>query len=471
MNNMIGSNRKPDGSIIAVMVSWNGKQFLTSSIPSVLKELNGNGELLVIDNASTDGSYEFIRDNFPSIFTFQNYENLGGSGGFNIGISIALQSKNCRYIWLLDNDIEVERGALKPLLQILEENPQAGAAGSQICLYQDPQIIQEMGGFISSWLGNTELNKTGHKRLDPTQPFIQVDYLAACSLLVKAEVFKQIGLFHNFFIFYDDIEWGVRATRKGWSLWASPRSVIRHHFGGLKPFIPWREYYRRRNKGFFLILHPPIKGKWFAIFLHLVVLNYWTQFYKFTGNYLLHQTFRTALDDLLNLQLGKSRFTITTTPFIKENLPENLYSGSYWIDIPESLGDAISAIKIIQNNYPEASFQISKKKQSTFLSSVKELKFSYLPENCNNAIVGEYFGLIAALIPSVFRFRQGQFQYIRRPILYWLKINIFRAYSLIASNIRSLFQIKNLVKKQSYLAKMIPYSQNILNSISMLDKK
>ncbi len=78
--------------VIAVMVNWNGKVYLQASIFSVLSELVlHNGKLILIDNNSSDGSAEFVRQNFPEVFIFETGENLGGAGGFSTGMKLALQ--------------------------------------------------------------------------------------------------------------------------------------------------------------------------------------------------------------------------------------------------------------------------------------------------------------------------------------------------------------------------------------------
>lgn len=463
--------RMPAGHVVAVMVSWNGKDFLEKAIPSVLNELKTvKGDLLIVENGSTDNSFEFIQQKFPTVAVLKTNENLGGSGGFNAGITVALQSQ-CRYVWLLDNDIEAETGALSSLLEILENHSQAGAVGSQICLYQNPQIIQEIGAFITPWLGSTKLHHAGQQRLSLDSDPVQVDYLAACSLLVRSDVFHKIGLFHKFFIFYDDIEWGTRAKKNGWILLASPASVIIHHFGGIKPIIPWREYYRRRNKGFFLILHPPLKGRWLALLMHLISLNYWTLFYRFTNHHVLYKTFQMALTDLLNIHLGRGNLSTMDYPFKTGGFfPKIQFPPIVWLDIPEGYGDIFAAITAIQIHYSEITFYVKKTRRSKLLSTTKKLVLSDPPKDCYTAIVGEYFGLKAALMPSVYRFRQGQFQKIQQPIFFWLQTNFFRIVSFFIAVFRSLPQLIKLINSQKYLVSMTPYP-NLFKTSSKFDQR
>ncbi len=235
--------RPPNGEVIAIMVVWNGRSFLAEGVASVLRALRPQDDLLIVDNSSTDGSTEWVCQHYPDVALLQTGQNLGGAGGFNAGMAVALHSPRCRYIWLLDNDIIAESGTLPPLLNQLDAEPNAAAAGSQICLYSQADIVQEIGAQISPWLGALQQRGAGDPRQGTDQPSTPVDYLAACSLLIRTDALRTIGPFANFFIYYDDVEWGQRAQKAGWTLWAVPASVIRHHFSGLKPVVAWREYY------------------------------------------------------------------------------------------------------------------------------------------------------------------------------------------------------------------------------------
>jgi len=126
------------------MVVYNGMQYIKEGIESVLAVLGPENSLLVVDNSSQDGSFEYVAQNFPQVAILQTHDNLGGAGGFSAGMQVALDTDGVEYVWLLDNDIVVEPGALEPLLQCLREQPKAAAAGSQICLISDPNSVQEL---------------------------------------------------------------------------------------------------------------------------------------------------------------------------------------------------------------------------------------------------------------------------------------------------------------------------------------
>ena len=115
----------------------------------------------------------------------------------------AALNQNCGYIWLLDNDIVVEIGALQALIRVLLTHSEAGAVGSQICLAAKADTIQEVGGKITAGLGLVRQHDSGQPRLSADTPAFQVDYLAACSVLIRRECLAQTGVFANFFIFLE----------------------------------------------------------------------------------------------------------------------------------------------------------------------------------------------------------------------------------------------------------------------------
>jgi len=341
-------------SLLAVMVNWNGKAFLQKSVPSALGELQkADGKLLVVDNASSDGSVEFLRESFPQVSILQTGANLGGAGGFREGMKTALASPECRYIWLLDNDILVEENALAPLLRVLRENAGIGAAGSQICLYDQPGTVQEAGSSVTPWLAALRHHGSGGKRLPADSAPFEVDYLAACSVLIKRECLAQVGVFGNFFIFYDDVEWGLRAKKLGWRLAAVPASVIRHHYGMIKPIVPWREYYRKRNRLAVIAACPPSRGGRLASLLYLVFLNYILLLARWRGDQPLHRAWLWARDDALAGRLGKRDLDGLASDGREEAAVNNLADGTaILIDIAESAGDALAAIRKLREANP-----------------------------------------------------------------------------------------------------------------------
>ena len=270
---MSPSPQEADSSprVLAIIVTWNGKEHVLSLLGS-LKRISYPEEkidVIVVDNASSDNTYEAIQENFPGIRVIRNKENLGGTGGFNTGLGRAFQEPGGRYdyIWLLDNDVLVHRDCLSELIKILSEKKDAAVAGSTMMQLDYPWRINEMGSFVDRGIGRLILNRhlepveewrgkdmdyllncTPHldKKLESCQPCMDVEYVAAASLLIRFEVAREAGLWMDFFIHFDDVEWCLRIASMGWRVMVSARSLI-WHLSGIAKVPTWVQYYDNRN--------------------------------------------------------------------------------------------------------------------------------------------------------------------------------------------------------------------------------
>lgn len=404
-------------TILAVMVNYNGNVLLKKSIPSVLAELDKlGGKLVVVDNASNDGSIEYMQDKFPQVKILQTGENLGGSGGFRTGMRYVLSKPSIQYIWLLDNDIVVDKDSLPPLIELLLKNQKAGAAGSQICIYDNPDTIQEVGAYYTPWLGALEQHGSGEKRSD--SPPFEVDYLAACSLLIRRECLEQVGIFSDFFIFYDDVEWGLRAKMSGWQLFAVPASVIRHHYNMIKPVVPWREYYRKRNRLVVLASYPPRLGKWTAIFVYVFFINYSLMMCRLRGDRTFHRTLFLARNDAINGILGKRDLNSLNT-CIKKSTQVPSFNGriQVLIDIPESAGNALAATKSLIALYDKKRLVISiEQREYLKYFNIEGLELSHSEKLYDLVVIGKdcrYSSIHRGRY--TYRFSQGDFLLLAYP--------------------------------------------------------
>ena len=172
-------------------------------------------------------------------------------------------------------------------------------------MYKEPNVIQEVGARYTDWLGDIRGNYRGEERLTNKSAF-KVDYTAACSTLLRKSVVVEIGRFADIFIFYDDIDWALRASRSGYSIWAVPDSVVRHNFGGVKPQQLWREYYRKRNRAYCLSQHPTKRLGYFALYIYLIFVNYLQLSNRYAGSPQFAHVYGVALHDFLNGTMGKS---------------------------------------------------------------------------------------------------------------------------------------------------------------------
>ncbi len=217
--------------VAILIVNWNKKKDLLNLLKALQSLDYDRYEIIVVDNASTDGSVETIKEEYSEITVIQNEKNLGGTGGFNTGLHYILKEATGRfdYIWLLDNDAMVDSSALKELVKVAESDPKIGIAGSKIMNSDRPDFIVELGGNIDWKKGDYYpfLKNTRDKK--ELKDYYDVDYVATCSALARIEALKNVGVMDDrYFVSWDDIDWGVTFKRNGYRVVAVNRSIIFH---------------------------------------------------------------------------------------------------------------------------------------------------------------------------------------------------------------------------------------------------
>ncbi len=227
------SARQSTPKVGIVVLNYNGWRDTIECLESLQKLRYLNFEVIVVDNASPNDSWEklsswvrdYREDPLPkgfNIFLIQTKTNLGYGGGNNAGIRHALENA-CDYVWLLNNDTIVDEHALAALIDCAIKIPQIGLVGSQLYYHEDRSLQALGGGSINPILGVTKY------RLDPASA---LDYIHGASLLAKAELIRQIGfLDETFFLYWEDTDWSLRAKKAGWRLACAQDSKIWHKDG------------------------------------------------------------------------------------------------------------------------------------------------------------------------------------------------------------------------------------------------
>lgn len=231
-----------------VIVNWNRRDSVLSLLDSLLLLEHRALTVIVVDNASTDGSVAAIQQHPLPVVLLENRENLGGSGGFNTGIRHALQQLEQQFIWLLDNDAEVIPVTLAALLKVMAEAPSVGVAGSCIMSPEDHSLIVEAGGFVdqASATWRPHLRYQRHEQFHGRSLVEKVDYVPACSALVRCEVLAKIGLLdERFFLHWDDIDFCARVREAGHQVVSVLDSPAYH--GAEKGHSSMTLYYDFRN--------------------------------------------------------------------------------------------------------------------------------------------------------------------------------------------------------------------------------
>lgn len=241
-------------TIGVVICNYNKKDFVVECVKSLKKQTVTDFDIYVVDNASIDGSAEFLSSMFgKEIMLICNEENLGGSGGFNSGIR-EVMGKSYEYVMLLDNDVVLAEDCVEKSIEIMRTHPDIGMLGCEILKMDYPDRIQEFGPTINYNIMNFELNHGGEIDKGQLPEIADCDYVPACAMVVRREVVEKIGLMpQENFIYYDDITWGVRCRRANYRVAVTSLAKAWHKGGAAINPTTFSNYYLSRNKTSFFM--------------------------------------------------------------------------------------------------------------------------------------------------------------------------------------------------------------------------
>lgn len=220
----------PSPLVSVIVINYNGKEFLKDCLESIYGQTYHNFELILVDNGSTDGSVQFIKEKFPDTILIENKENLGFAVANNQGIEI---SKG-KYIALLNNDTVVDRDWLKNLVTAAESSSEnTGMWAGKILSLENPHIIDSVGGLIISNDGIAKGRGRLERDIGQYDREEEVFIPSACAALYRKRMFDEVGLFdEDFFAYCEDTDLGLRARLAGWKTISAPKAVVYHHYSG-----------------------------------------------------------------------------------------------------------------------------------------------------------------------------------------------------------------------------------------------
>lgn len=239
---------------------------MLEALNSLYKNTYSNHQVIVLDNASTDGSVEAIRKEYPETHIIELNENLGYAGNNNVGIQAA-QEMGAEWIFVLNEDTILADDCLENLASAAQSDPRIGIVGPLVYHNDEPGVIQSAGGSLgpfwqSRHIGQNEIDEGQYNEVR------DVEWISGCAILVKQEVIEQVGaLDTRFFYYWEETEWCLRASRSGWRIIHAPEARLWHK-GVQRDYQPKPSvtYYSTRNRLLMLAKHhAPLK-----IWLHTV---------------------------------------------------------------------------------------------------------------------------------------------------------------------------------------------------------
>lgn len=235
-----------------VIPNWNGKDFLETCLESLLRQTHDALEIIIVDNASEDGSQAYIRENYPQVNLIELAENRGFTGACNVG----LQAAKGAYIALLNNDTEVDPNWAATVVDAFERHPEVGFIASKMLLFDKRDHFHTAGDYFTV---DGKAGNRGVWQRDEGQYDEEAYVFSACggSSVYRRAMLDQTGLLDDdFFFSMEDIDLAWRAQLTGWRCLYTPKAIVYHHLsatGGGKT----ASYYDGRNTIFVLIKNYP----------------------------------------------------------------------------------------------------------------------------------------------------------------------------------------------------------------------
>ncbi len=227
-----------------VIVSLNGSDVLPGCLQSLRESQYQNREVIVVNNGSTDSTAAIVREQFPEVQLLDLPKNHGFAGGNNQGI----RASRGEIVLLLNDDTICTPSMIDHLIQPFLNDPKTGIAGCKI-LYPDRETIQHAGAEI---LANGCTRHIGYREQDHGQynEPCDVDYVTGCAMAIRRSLFQKIGLLDDryFPIYFEEIEFAVRAKKAGSRVVYCPQAVL-YHLESKTEVIYSQNFFFRMHRG------------------------------------------------------------------------------------------------------------------------------------------------------------------------------------------------------------------------------
>lgn len=243
--NLLKSKRAADRTetldLSIIIVNYNVKDFLEQCLISVKKALTGmTSELIVVDNASSDGSTELLSEKFPDVKLIRNNRNLGFAKSCNQGLEMAQGN----YLVLLNPDTIVQEDTFLKMLEFFKKHPDTGMLGCKILNPDGTLQLACRRSFPTPWIAFAKLSglsylfpkskvfgKYNLTYLDPDQSY-EVEAISGSFMMIQKQVLEQVGgLDESFFLYGEDLDWCYRIREQGWKVRYFPETQIIHFKG------------------------------------------------------------------------------------------------------------------------------------------------------------------------------------------------------------------------------------------------
>ncbi|MBB6502856.1 glycosyltransferase family 2 protein [Pedobacter cryoconitis] len=270
-------------SVAVVILNWNGKQLLADFLPSVIKSRYSNLQLIVGDNASTDGSVDFVRANFPTVQIIENDRNYGFAEGYNR----ILHRVSADYYVLLNSDVEVPENWIEPVIKAMEADVNIAAAQPKI-KWQKDKALFEYAGAAGGFLDINSFPFCRGRIFDVIEADLgqynnakEIFWASGAAFFIKRAQWEETGgLDPDLFAHMEEIDLCWRLKNRGYHIIYCPDAEVYHVGGGtLDSNNPYKVFLNFRNNLIIMQKNLPANEAVWRIFIRMSIdFVAWIQF-------------------------------------------------------------------------------------------------------------------------------------------------------------------------------------------------
>lgn len=248
--------------VISVILNTNRRDDTLECLASLAQSTYQNQRVIVLDNASSDGSVEAIRTAYPAVQIIKLVDNCGYAGNNNVGIEAAV-AQGADWVFVLNEDTILAPDCLPKLVEAGESDPKIGIVGPMVYHHDEPNIIQSAGGVLGPYWDSLHLAQNELDCGQYSQPH-SVDWISGCAIMVRRAVIEQVGAIdERYFYYWEETEWCLRTGKAGWTVMHVPQAKLWHK-GVQRDYRPKPSvtYYATRNRLLTLAKHHAPLNVW-----------------------------------------------------------------------------------------------------------------------------------------------------------------------------------------------------------------
>jgi len=224
--------REAGGPLVSVVIlGFNGAEWLAGCIASLREQTYRPLEIIVVDNASVDGTAGWVEEHCPDIRLVRLCSSVSIAAAYNSGAAVTTG----KYLLLLNQDTTLDPDAIAEMMRVARSNPACAAVAPKLKLMWAPAFLNGLGNRVDARSWGTD-NGIGHLDLGQFDHWREVPSACGAAMLIPAKAWREVGeMDPDFPMYYEDVEWSYRARLSGLRILAAPRAIVLHAFGGRTP--------------------------------------------------------------------------------------------------------------------------------------------------------------------------------------------------------------------------------------------